>query len=75
MLEKKLNLVYTTAYLNNTDIAAKSTTLTNKISATYKVNKHHAIKLETSLIKKNTIEGQGQTFSEYQGKIGYDFVF
>ncbi|MFN0049020.1 MAG: hypothetical protein ACKVOU_07870 [Cytophagales bacterium] len=75
MLQKKLNLVYTAAYLNNTDIAAKSTTLTNKITATFKVDKHHAIKVETSLINKNTIEGKGQTFTEYQGKIGYDFVF
>lgn len=75
LFEKKLNLIYTVAFLNNNDIGAKSTTLINKIAATYKVDKHHAIKAETSLINRATIEGKGQTFTEYQGKIAYDFVF
>lgn len=75
LLDKKLTLNYTFTFLSNQDVAAKSTTMNNKFTGNYKVNKHHALKLEFSIVGRNMIQGNGQTFTEFQGKIGYDYVF
>ncbi len=75
LLNKKLTLNYTYTFLSNQDIGAASTTMNNKISGNFKVNKHHTFKAETSIVGRRTIEGKGQTFTEFQGKIGYDYVF
>lgn len=75
ILNKKLTLNYTYTFLSNQDIGAASTTMNNKLTGNFKVNKHHTLKVETSVIGRRTIEGKGQSFTEFQGKIGYDYVF
>jgi len=75
LLDKKLTASLVVAFLKNQEPTADSETTTGKIGAQYKVSKNHSLKFETAVLNKKIKVGTGESFTEYLGKLSYDYNF
>lgn len=75
-LDNKIKGQFTFAYLNtSTNKIPQSVTKNIKINFSYKINKHHSLKFDNALVIKNDKLNTDNSFTEYQGKLTYAYVF
>jgi hypothetical protein len=73
IFKSKISLSYVASFLKSfTDDFSDGFIVNNKLAAKYKIDKHHALMSNVSLIRRESI---ARTFTETIASIGYNFTF